>query len=274
MFGLSKGASIGATVGFFAASATCAGFLIKTIRDLNKNKVKEKAKINENHKSIKKKILKWFIAGTILFGIAGISFLVPLVRFYWDEIELDEVTNEVTDEVTDSEVKDLSFSLLLFEEGKNKKGVCVPYIDSEEYPTIGYGQLCAKVKVKTIEEAEKYCSYYVSICIPEKAKEWVREAINNNILCIKGDINIKSAYDKLSNYRKAVLISMAYQLGCYKLSLFKKTLSYMAKEDWENAAKEMKDSIWFGQTEERALRHIHIMRYNNCGNFCRNYGWK
>lgn len=38
----------------------------------------------------------------------------------------------------------------------------------------------------------------------------------------------------------------------------------MAKEDWENAAKEMENSKWFGQTEERALRHIHIMRYNNC----------
>lgn len=68
---------------------------------------------------------------------------------------------------------------------------------------------------------------------------------------------------------------MAYQMGCQKLSTFVKTLDYMAKEDWDNAATEMLDSNWARQTENRANRHSYVTRYDNCGDdFCKLYGWE
>ena len=52
------------------------------------------------------------------------------------------------------------------------------------------------------------------------------------------------AYNKASDYRKCIIISMAYQMGCEKLSTFVKTLNLMAQEKWEEASIEMLISKW------------------------------
>ena len=76
------------------------------------------------------------------------------------------------------------------------------------------------------------------------AKQWLSEEIDKNISCIKSTSNINSAYNKASTKSKAIIISMAYQLGCSFLSDFKKTLSYMANGQWNEASVEMCDSTW------------------------------
>ena len=170
-------------------------------------------------------------------------------------------------------VKELATSLLKFEEGTHKNGVCYPYKDSLGYPTIGYGKLCSSNKVSNDVEARNACKSYVSVCTAEKAKQWLSDEINSKTSCVQTNSVIKPAYNKASNYRKAILISMAYQLGCNGLAGFKKTLSYMANSQWDKAATEMLDSAWNRQTPNRAKRHAHVIRNNNCGNFCSNYGW-
>lgn len=174
---------------------------------------------------------------------------------------------------TSSSVKTLVTSLLKFEEGTHKNGVCYPYRDSLGYPTIGYGKLCKNVIVANDAEARSACSSYVSNCSAEKAKQWLSQEIDEKTGCIQDTDNIKAAYDKASKYRKAIIISMAYQLGCNGLGGFKKTLSYMANGQWDNAATEMLDSAWNTQSPNRAQRHSHVIRYDNCGDFCSNYGW-
>ena len=170
-------------------------------------------------------------------------------------------------------LKELVFSLLLFEEGVNPKGVCVPYINSLGYPTIGYGQLCKSVKVSTLEQANAACSSYTANCSARKAIEWLSKEIDQKINCIQNNDNTNAAYTKASNYRKAILISMAFQLGCDGIAEFKKTLSYMADGDWANAATEMLDSQWARQTKNRANRHSYVIRNDKCGDFCKDYGW-
>ena len=170
-------------------------------------------------------------------------------------------------------VKELATSLLKYEEGTHKNGICYAYKDSRGYPTIGYGKLCSSKTVANDVEARNACKSYVSVCSAEKAKQWLSEEINSKTSCIQTTANIKAAYNKASNYRKAIIVSMAYQLGCAGLGGFKKTLSYMANAQWANAATEMLDSAWNRQTPNRAKRHAHVIRYNNCGNFCSNYGW-
>ena len=173
-------------------------------------------------------------------------------------------------------VKDLVTSLLKYEEGtKIKNQPCVPYKDTLNKPTIGYGKLCKNVNVTSDEEAKKVCADLVSICTNSKALEWLSEDIDEKTLCIQKTKNIKAAYDKASDYRKCIIISMAYQMGCQKLSTFVKTLDYMAKEDWDNAATEMLDSNWARQTKNRANRHSYVTRHDNCGDdFCKLYGWE
>ena len=171
-------------------------------------------------------------------------------------------------------VKNLVTSLLIFEEGTNPKGVCVPYIDSLGYPTIGYGQLCKASKVSTLAQANSACSSYIKNCTAAKAKQWISNEIDSKTSCINNYAVIKNAYNKASNKRKAIIISMAYQMGCAGLAQFTTTLGHMANGNWAKASTSMMDSLWARQTPNRAKRHSYVIKNNNCGSdFCTNYGW-
>ena len=69
-------------------------------------------------------------------------------------------------------------------------------------------------------------------------------------------------YENLSNNRKAILISMAYQLGIAGIKKFKKMLNYIEEEDFEKASKEGLDSRWARQTPNRAKRQMEALRTN------------
>ena len=166
-----------------------------------------------------------------------------------------------------------SFLLLTFEEGVNPKGVCVPYIDSLGYPKIGYGKLCKSEKVTTLAQANAACSSFSANCSPKKVESWLSDEIEEKIACIEKTDNINAAYISGSDYRKAILISMAFELGCDGLASFTKTLSYMANGDWENAATEMLDSQWARKNPKRAKRYSYVIRNEKCGDFCKDYGW-
>ena len=53
---------------------------------------------------------------------------------------------------------------------------------------------------------------------------------------------------------KEVVIEMCYQLGLGGFSKFKKTISYLEKENYLEASKEMLDSKWAKQTPNRAKK--------------------
>ena len=174
--------------------------------------------------------------------------------------------------ISSTDLKDLFTSLLVYEEGINPKAICEPYINSLGFPNIGYGKLCKSVKVTTLDQAKVACASYTKNCTPKKAKEWLAKEIDQKISCIQSNANTKAAYNKASTYRKAILISMAFQLKC-GFAKFKKTLSFMAEGDWANAASEMLDSVWARQNPNRAKRHSYVIINDKCGPFCKDYGW-
>ena len=53
---------------------------------------------------------------------------------------------------------------------------------------------------------------------------------------------------------KEVVVEMAFQLGLRGLSRFRKTISYLEKENYLEASKEMLDSKWAKQTPNRAKK--------------------
>ena len=169
-------------------------------------------------------------------------------------------------------VQSLVTSLLKFEEGTHANGICYPYRDSRGYPTIGYGRLCAMVQVANDAAAKPYWDA-LGPCSQANAESWLQSAISQRTNCVNSIPNIRAAYSAASDYRKAVIISMAYQLGCDGLSGFKKTLGLMANGNWDQASREMLNSAWANQTPNRANRHSIVIRTNGCGNFCGYYGW-
>ena len=66
-------------------------------------------------------------------------------------------------------------------------------------------------------------------------------------------------YDLLSDTRKRVIVDMVFNLGIYRFSKFKKTISFIEREEYKEAATEMLDSKWAIQVGERAGRLAKMM---------------
>lgn len=58
----------------------------------------------------------------------------------------------------------------------------------------------------------------------------------------------------LSDNRQRALVNMAFNLGRYRLSGFKKMIAAVNAEDWGRASIEMLDSKWARQVGDRAKR--------------------
>lgn len=68
-------------------------------------------------------------------------------------------------------------------------------------------------------------------------------------------------FKRLTEARRAALVSMAFQMGLQGLYGFKNTLRYIEAGDYENAARNMLQSKWARQTPARAERTAYMMRY-------------
>lgn len=65
---------------------------------------------------------------------------------------------------------------------------------------------------------------------------------------------------KLDEVRQRVIANMCFNLGIDKLLGFKNALAAMAKGVYATAAAEMKDSKWYGQVGDRAVRLCSAMQ--------------
>lgn len=121
---------------------------------------------------------------------------------------------------------------------KKKNGRHVLYKCTAGKWTIGYGVNLENGISDDIAE------YMLIALLREKEEDLVR--------------NIKF-WDELPVSIKRVLMDMCYNLGISRLLGFKKTLAFLEKGDYVNAAKEMLDSKWAKQVGRRALRLSQIV---------------
>jgi lysozyme len=141
-----------------------------------------------------------------------------------------------------------------------------PYLCSEGYVTIGYGKKIGP-NVQDVSRwlgislsNEQLLSLY-TFSIPEHiAVEWMECDIDHLLARMNSIPVLRECMDRGNENRRAVLISMAYQMGVHGLLKFKKMLSAILHENWREAAKEGLDSRWAKQTPSRANRHMEVMR--------------
>lgn len=67
-------------------------------------------------------------------------------------------------------------------------------------------------------------------------------------------------YGGLDDVRRAVVLSMLFQLGVEAFKQFHMTIEAIAKGDYETAAERMLQSLWAKQTPNRAARAAQMMR--------------
>ena len=122
------------------------------------------------------------------------------------------------------------------------------YKDSLGYLTIGYGRLIDESKGGGI------------------SKDEARMLLRNDLVEIEEQLAEKIPwYLELNGPRRAVLISMAYQMGVSGLLRFKNTLAAIQEGDYDRGARGMMASLWARQTPGRAKRHAEIMRLGRFG---------
>ena len=90
----------------------------------------------------------------------------------------------------------------------------------------------------------------------EVANYWLKLLIGK--ICKQLDMYIPW-WTELDEARRIVLIDMAYNMGIHGLLKFKKMLKALGDGEYKKAAKEMKDSRWYGQVHNRANYLISVM---------------
>ena len=76
------------------------------------------------------------------------------------------------------------------------------------------------------------------------------------------DIFGKKVWYNLSENRQEVLINMIFNLGKSRFSKFKKLIRAIKNEDYNEAALQMKDSLWYKQVKSRAEELVLNMKNN------------
>lgn len=133
--------------------------------------------------------------------------------------------------------------MFIYEEGfRTKKYLC-----SKGYPTIGIGHKLLKGENFVIITKEQALELF------QKDMSIARKAANKYLW-----------FKELNEPRRAVILSMIFQLGSKNFADFKQTIRFIELGQYNSAANEMLDSEWCKQTPNRAKRH---------SNQFRNGGW-
>lgn len=138
-------------------------------------------------------------------------------------------------------------NLLEYEEGYREK----PYLCSEGYPTIGIGKRIGR-KGDNVKRFDFTCPKSV-------AYAWLDEELKS----ISAELNKHLWFTNLSDDRRCIVVSMAYQMGLSGLFKFKNMIKHLSNENYERAAKEALNSRWAKQTPQRANRHTEVLKNNN-----------
>ena len=135
--------------------------------------------------------------------------------------------------------------ILVQEEGYRKH----PYLCTQGYATVGIG---LKISTERNPDISKFCITMSKEVAIQDLKERVQDLIDRLD-------TTHSWFKDLDTNRQAVLVSMAYQLGMYNLSKFRKMLKALSKKDYAEAYKQSLDSLWARQTSKRANRHANTL---------------
>ena len=117
------------------------------------------------------------------------------------------------------------------------------YNDSEGIPTIGVGRNL-RDRGLSDDEIDYLLSNDIDIVVNEldKVMPWWKD---------------------LDEVRQRVLCDLVFNLGMPRFSGFKKSISYMKQQMWDQAADELLDSKWARQVGRRAHTLSEMMRTGN-----------
>lgn len=124
------------------------------------------------------------------------------------------------------------------------------YLDHLGCPTFGIGHLI------TFEDDE-----YGMSAGEEVSAHRVQEVFEADVLSVIRDCHsLYNDFDRLPEEAQLIIANMMFNLGYIRLSKFKQMKRGVDTEDWNKAADEMVDSLWYRQVTNRAERLVQRMR--------------
>ena len=132
------------------------------------------------------------------------------------------------------------------------------YIDTEGYPTFGIGHL--------IRPTDEEYGKPVGTKVPDERIQEVFEADVH--IATQEVLVVFPSANTFPGEVKEILINMMFNLGRPRLKKFKNFIAAVNEGDWNRAADEMVDSLWYKQVKGRAERLVARMRAvaSNAGN--------
>lgn len=137
--------------------------------------------------------------------------------------------------------------ILEYEEGYRSK----PYLCSEGYVTIGYG---TKLHNKKSMNPKDF-----SIVV---TRDIAKQLLLEKVAKLEDKLSASKyghTFDKLNADRRAIILSMAYQMGVSGVLKFPSMWRHAGNENWEGMRDEALDSLWARQTPSRAHRHAAVL---------------
>jgi len=128
------------------------------------------------------------------------------------------------------------------------------YNDHLGYPTFGIGHLVRKTDPE-----------YGLMVGDSVSKERVQEAFEADltVACSECSILYASDWDQFPDEVQEILVNMLFNLGRTRLNKFKKMNAALRNRDWNTAAIEGRDSLWYRQVSNRAERLMKRMENVN-----------
>tara|TARA_R100001460_G_scaffold31259_3_gene61554 strand:+ start:5736 stop:6179 length:444 start_codon:yes stop_codon:yes gene_type:complete len=124
------------------------------------------------------------------------------------------------------------------------------YLDHLGYPTFGIGHLIRDT------DPEYGCD------VGEKInEERVAEAFEDDVQITYNDcLRLYPDFDMLPDEVQLIIANMMFNLGATRMGKFVGMKSGVDARDWQKAADEMVDSLWYKQVTNRANRLVNRMR--------------
>jgi lysozyme len=119
------------------------------------------------------------------------------------------------------------------------------YLDSVLEPTCGIGHLITK------DDIEFGCIIGTKV-----SDERVNELFENDIqACLDDCKRLHSDFETFPEDAQITVASLFFQLGWNRYGKFKLHNAAIKKRDWHEAARELRDSLLYRQTQARTERH-------------------
>lgn len=190
-----------------------------------------------------------------------IELLMQILKIFnkpVDQVIEEAPEPEIIQEVEIEEFShDILMQMIAFDEGKVNK----IYRDSLGYYTVGIGHLLTKKD--SLKEATDILDKQVNrktngqITEDEIAMLFERDLIDV-VEGVKKNALLNEVYNSIDPIRRLALFNMVFQLGIAGTANFKNSMNIAINNDWNKLESNLKQSLWFKQTTNRATRVIRV----------------